>query len=365
MRMAMLSVLMCAFQQQSMAGEVIVTQGGNANIYVPNLACANDFTAGALFLRPGGSNDYAVLVNPLNPNVPTPLLSPFWEPKGIHPDFSPGFLLNYRHAFENSGNDVTFYWARLRTLDSSTFPVVRVPASAQQMAGPFWNIGPDSSTTSYADGQLKNSYDVLNAEVGKHVDFEHDLHIRFFTGISALWLQQKIAANFAGIDPIIGPYTLGTKTTSRYNAAGLRLGLDGEYEGWCNIKLVGLLAGDLYIGTEQPLTETVGTSSVLLNGGIPENHQSISHRRFVQLVPAIDTKLGVKYCLEYSDQKSFTVEAGYMASIYLNAIQNYVPSTYAPGTLGIVTGSVYLQSLTKSIDSFSLDGPYLNFTLNM
>ncbi len=348
-----------------MAGEMGAVKEEKFAVYVPNLPSSNEFTAGALFLRPGGSNDYAVLVSPFNPNVATPILSPSWQPEGINPDFSAGFLLNYRHVFSNSGSDINIYWAHLRASDNSSFPVNRNAPPAQQMTGPFWDIGPNAGPTSVASGQLKSDYDVLNVEIGKHVNFDPNLESRFFAGISGLWLQSKTIANFAGIDPILGLYHFGITTSTKYNAAGFRLGMDGEYQGWYNINAVGLLAGNIFIGSLQPSTTTEGAGSILATAGIPVNHQSISHKSFTQVVPSLDAKLGLKYSQQYANDKSFAIEAGYMASIYVNAIQNYVPSTLVPGSLGIVSGSVFLQSLIKTTESFSVDGPYITVSLKM
>lgn len=364
LRFAILSILMNPLYS-TMAAEIGVIKQSGFDVYVPNKLSSNEFTAGATFLRPGGSNDYAVLVFPFNPNVAAPILSPSWEPKGMNADFGAGFTLNFRHLFANSGNDINIYWAHLRTSDNDTFAVDRNPPPAQQMTGPFWNIGPDAGTTSAASGRLKNNYDVLNAEVGKNVKFDPDLKIRMFTGISALWLQQRTMANFSGTDPILGPYIFDINTKSKFNAAGMRLGIDGEYKGWCHIRPVGMLAGNVYIGSQQPSTDTVGAGSVLTAAGIPVNYQSISHDSYIQMVPALDTKLGLKYSRLYANDKSFAIEAGYKASVYINAMQNYVPSTYVPGSLGIVTGSVFLQSLIKTTDSFSVDGPYLNFSVKL
>lgn len=356
------SILMAPFQT-GIAGEIGAKEG-RFDVYIPNLPASNELSAGAIFLRPGGSNDYAVLVDPFNSNVPTPILSPSWQPEGIDPDFSAGFSLNFRHVFPESGNDINFYWAHLRTTDNGTFPVNRAAPPAQQMAGPFWNVGPDAGTTSAANGQLQYRYDVFNTDLAKHIYFDPNLKTRIFAGVSGLWLEQKIIANFSGIDPILGPYTFGITTKSKYNAAGIRLGIDGEYQGFYNINAVGLLAGNLYIGSQQPSTGATGTGSVLAGTGIPVNHQSISHKSFVQVVPALDAKLGLKYSRQSND-KLFSIEAGYMAAIYVNAIQNYVPSTYVPGSLGIVSGAVFLQSLLKTTDSFSVDGPYVTASLKM
>ncbi|CEK09942.1 Lpg1974 family pore-forming outer membrane protein [Legionella hackeliae] len=358
---AICNLLITSISHAGAMGDV----NNNFAVYVPNLPASSEFTAGAVFLRPGGSNDYAVLVSPFTPDVTTPILSPDWEPKGIDADFSPGFTLNYRYVFANSGTDFNLYWTHLHTSDDSTFPVNRNPPPEQQMTGPFWNVGPDAGPVSSAAGQLKNKYDVLNAEVGKHLNFGPNLKSRFFAGVSGLWLEQEIIANFGGTDPILGPFRFGISTKSTYNAAGMRLGMEGEYDGWHNINVVGLLAGNLFIGSQQPSTNSTGSGSVLAAAGIPVNYQSISHKSFVQVVPALDAKLGLKYSRQFANDKLFAIEGGYMASIYVNAIQNYVPSTYVPGSLGIVSGAMFLQSLVKTTDSFSVDGPYVTASLKI
>ncbi|WP_165474743.1 Lpg1974 family pore-forming outer membrane protein [Legionella nagasakiensis] len=361
---AVLGALMNPFHT-SLAGEMGSAKEGRFDVYVPNLPASNEFTAGAVFLRPGGSNDYAVLVNPFNPNVATPILSPSWEPKGINPDFNAGLLLNFRHVFSNSGNDINVYWTHLRTSDDATFPVSNAAPPEQQMTGPFWVIGPDAGPTRTARGQVKYDYDVLNVDLAKHVHFDPNLKSRFFMGVGGLWLEQKLIADFTGNDPVLGPYTFDITSTSKYNAAGIRLGMDGEYQGMYDINVVGALAGALYIGSQQPSYKTAGTSGTLTDAGIPVNHQAISHKSYVQVVPAVDAKLGLKYSRQFSNDKSFAIEGGYMAAIYVNAIQNYLPSTYVPGSQGIITGSFFLQSLLKATDSFSVDGPYVTASLKI
>ena len=333
------------------------------DVFVPNLESSNEFSIGGFNLRPGGSNDYAVLVSPLNQSVATPILSPSWEAKGFHPDFKTGFNLNFRHAFMNSGSDVNLYWAHLRTSDKNTFYVNRASSATQQMTGPFWNIGPSASPTSDASGELKNKYDVVNLDVAKHVSFDPKLKTRLFAGISGIRLESTNEANFSGIDPVLSLYSFGITSRSKYNALGMRFGMDGEYQGFYNINFVGSLAGNIYIGKNEPRTFSRGAGNILERSGISENYQYITHKKYTQVVPAVDAKLGVKYSKQFSNEKLFSLELGYMSSLYVNAIQSYVPSTYVPASLGIVSGSFFLQSLIKTTENFSLDGPYLTFSL--
>ena len=269
--------------------------------------------------------------------------------------------VNLKHIFPDSGNDINLYWAHLRTTDNASYPIRAGSPPETQMSGPDWTIGPDANTTRKTSGQVKYSYDVFNAEIGKHVNFDPNLKTRFFSGISGIWLQKQANAYFAGSNP----FTFNTLNQSRYNGAGIRLGLDGEYQGKYAINAVGLLAGNIFIGSQQPLTQMLGTSDILARSEIQVNHQFISHASYIQVIPALDAKLGLKFSRESSNDKSFTIEGGYMASVYVNAIQNYVASTYVPGTQGIVTGSVFLQSLMKTTESFSVDGPYIQASFKM
>ena len=67
----------------------------------------------------------------------------------------------------------------------------------------------------------------------------------------------------------------------------------------------------------------------------------------MQVVPALDAKPGLKYAYQAGNNATLTVEGGYMASIYVNAVQSDVPSTYVLGSAGMNTGAIFLQSLTK------------------
>lgn len=72
-----------------------------------------EFTAGALFLQPTGSNlDYAVL------GFPLPVNSPHWDVATVSPGYSTGFYLGGRYIFRHAVNDLQLNWAHLNTNDS-------------------------------------------------------------------------------------------------------------------------------------------------------------------------------------------------------------------------------------------------------
>ena len=329
----------------------------NFGVYVPNLAPSYEISGGALFLRPTGNNDYGVVVSPFNPAVTLPIEDPSWQVEGINPDYSAGFFLDLRYVFPNSGSDVNLYWAHLRTNDNtSTPPLENGNPPFFQMSGPEWEIGPDANPIRNITSQAKFNYDVLNGEFGKYLNLDPNLRTRLFAGISGLWLQEQLTANFSGPTDNLNFTNINT---SKFNGGGMRLGIDGQYPIYNNFNVVGLLAGDLFIGSQNPSSQFIGSSTLLAVSGIPTNFQSISHKSYIQLIPAVDAKLGLKYSYQSADNKTWSVEGGYMASIYVNAVQNYVPSTYVPGSAGINSGAIFLQGLIKTIENFTVDGPYV------
>ncbi len=63
-------------------------------IYAPNLPSSNEIAGGAVFFTPNQAiNDYAVFVNPFNPDITHPITNPVWQIRGINPDYSAGLFL--------------------------------------------------------------------------------------------------------------------------------------------------------------------------------------------------------------------------------------------------------------------------------
>ncbi len=324
------------------------------DIYVPNLESSNEYSGGAFFLRPSGAADYNVYTSPLNPDVTTPLFSPSWDAQDIALNFTPGFFFNFRHIFKNSGSDANLYWAHLRTSNSTTN--LAAPA---RFNGPYYQVGPEASAIHTASGQVRDAYDLVTLEVAKHVNIDPALTTRLLAGISGVWISEQMRTTFSGVPA----FTITTADISKFNGAGLRLGLDAAYLATSNLDIVGLFASSLFLGTERPSVLFTGMSDVLQLGGIPVNYQHISHDHFLQLVPAVDGKLGIKYHRFFEANYTVSFEAGYMGTFYFNALQKYEPANYADNSPGIDTGAIYLKSLSKLSLDFGVTGPYIMASL--
>ena len=326
------------------------------DIYVPNLERSNELSGGAFFLKPTGAVDYNVYTAPLNPTVATPLFSPDWYVQTVPSTFTPGFYFNYRHVFENSGNDVNLYWAHLRTSNSTSNG-----AAEHHFNGPLYQVGPEARAINFASAQNKYAYDIVNLEVAKNIYIDPSLQTRLLFGISGLFLNQELNSTFSGTPN----FSITSKEESRFDGAGIRFGLDGSYVVRPQLSVVGLFASSLFLGTGQPSITYTGVSDVLRISGIPVNNQNIYNKNYLQLVPAVDGKLGIKYFKPLESNRRFAVEAGYMGAYYFNVFQGVTPSNYADNSPGIDTGVIYLKSLIKVVKSFGLTGPYVTASLKV
>ncbi len=341
-------------------------------VYVPNLPKTTEITGGVIFLRPSiGGTNYNVHTYPLNFEVPTPLFSPSWVVQDISTSFSPGFLVNLRQTFENTGLDFNLYWVHLRT-DNTTHDT----AIGSSFNGPLYEIGPEASVIKNASGQLKTSFDVINADFAKHIHLDPHLQTRLLFGVTGIGLKVQQSGTFSGIPN----FTITQKTEAKLTGAGIRLGLDFDntldyklikginFKNW---SLIGAFTSSLILGESTPSLTFTGVSDILTLAGIPTNYQAIHQTSATLFIPGFDGKVGVKYRHKLQEQssshniKDLQVEIGYMGIVYLDAIHNVVPANYADNSPGIGTGVIYLKSINKLVENFALSGPYVTASLKL
>lgn len=331
--------------------------GTLCQVSVPNLECGFEFNASALFLRPSNRDlDYAILTHPL------PLLSPNWNVRAVRPINKIGFDVGVGYVIPNSGNDLQLSW---QNLDASKSASVRAIDGPTEFTGPLYQIGPNSVPVRESSGRAKFDYNVINLDAGQFVNFGNCTQARFFVGLNGAQLKQTLSANFKGIQAP-GLFSLTSKNISKYDGVGPRLGVKAKVEMCEGFGLMGQMAGSLLIGTMKPITKISGSSPDLANAGISVNHQAISTQSSTQVVPGVDAKLGINYFTSFNCDALFTIEAGYQLATYINAITAYNPTTLVTTPPGpIQTGSIFVNTLGKTVSNFSVSGPYLNFKVKM
>lgn len=150
-----------------------------------------EFTAGALFLQPTGSNlDYAVL------GFPYPVLSPHWDVGTVTPGYSTGFYLGGRYLSRSAENDVQLNWAHLSTNDADS-----LHAGSGQFTTPLFQSGPSAGqganpATQEAFATAQFNYDIINLDAGQTVHYGQRTDLRFFAGLSGGQLKETLNTSF-------------------------------------------------------------------------------------------------------------------------------------------------------------------------
>ena len=355
------------------------TTGAPLDIRVPNLCPGFQFHAGLLFLKPSADNlGYAVLTTEKNYASPVPLATPYWDIETLTPSFQPGLEVGTGYTFANSGKDVRVNWQHLRTSDSDAAAVTQ---SDGQWISPFSQTGPPTAD-SYdqinehagvnkllsADGKVNFSYDTVNLDFGQYVNVGSSLAFRLFAGLGYARLQERLVSSFFGAPPAADavfpesvPLVLSLNNTSTFSGVGPRLGLDTTYAVPGGLRLTGQLAGALLIGRTQPAQYLfTATAPELAAVGIAVNQERIGSPSYNHVVYAADARLGIGYMRVLPNRSVFTVEAGYLAAIYVKPFSGYETND---NILALQIGSLSTASMRHTLSDFTANGFYLNVGL--
>ncbi|HHT0594519.1 TPA: Lpg1974 family pore-forming outer membrane protein [Legionella anisa] len=327
-------------------------------VTIPDMNPGFEFNVSALYLQPIASNfGWSVTTTVL------PIPSPNWSVNVIEPDFSPGFNIGARYFFLNPGTDVQLNWSHLNTSDADE--VIVNPSS--QWVSPFSQTGTPPTQTGQITGisllkvgkvRLKFNYDSVHLDMGKFINLGSSLQTRLFTGLSALFLKEEINSTFNGL-PNLPIFNFNN--TSTYNGIGPRLGLNNTYRLYHKVHLVGQLAGSILYGKMQPAQyKFTGTSIELILAGINVNYEGLSNPGVNQIVPALDSKLGLSYTYLIKQTSQLTVELGYQGAVYFDALSSYETNT---NVIAIDSGSLSTSSAKHTHSNFSVGGPYITINI--
>jgi hypothetical protein len=342
-------------------------------VRVPDLTPGFAFHAGFLYLQPSADNlGWAVLTNVKNLASPAPIASPFWTIETLTPGYQPGFEIGGSYTFAGSGADVQVNWQHLRTSTSDSVAA----QEGIQWVSPFSQTGP-SSAQSFKDlgdsqgvnklrsaaGQVNFAYDAVNLDLGQHVAIGPLMRLRFFGGVSYARLQERLVSSFFGAPPDATatfpqnvPLSISLNSTSTYNGAGPRFGIDPTCELPGGFRLTGQLAGALLIGRKQPAQyEFTATAPDLAAVGIGVNREYIGSDAFTQVVYSGNAKLGLGYSYVFGSGSIFTLETGYLAAIYLDAFSTYETNH---NVLPLQVGSLSTASMRHTLSNFTVNGLY-------
>jgi hypothetical protein len=301
----------------------------------------------ALALKPSASNlHYAVQADPL------PILTPNWRTHDVHPDYHFAFDVGLRGELHHTNSSITLDWEHLDSLDSN-----HKYLPAEEMVGPFFEIGPDASDYAKAKGHAFFRFNEVNLDYRVLVNFGDRLKTELFAGVSFVKIRQITHAYFSDLS---GNNVRAIKVPSLFWGVGPQVGFDFCYRIVDGFQWVGKAMASLYTGRMKNHTDyKSGTPALIPLGITPPNQQRTEVSERSQVVPGFEGRLGLAYAYSFCRHYRFKLEVGYQAQIYLNAIQSADIGSQVILPPGIQnTVGVYARTFQRTLSNFGLTGPY-------
>lgn len=335
-----------------------IASASNLAVTIPDLKPGFEFNVAALWLKPAASNLNYVIYN-----KGLPLQSPSWTEREVHPDYSAGFELGMRYVMECiTGVDVDLTWTHLNTTDSDSVAA----DSTTYFLGPDYEIGPTGIPIRTASGSAQFQYNVVNLDVGQFVQFGNWMNMRFFGGLSTSMLREIVRADYRGntTGTYAGPFSTTQTVTADFNGIGPRAGIHTDVKIAQGFSILGEAAASAIFGSQATKTTYVSSAQQLLVVyGQTNNYQTIADERVFQVIPAFDGKIGLNYQYVFK-QMLFSISAGYQASVFVNAISQYLPQSLVAGS-PLETGGIFVATMAHKLSNYSVQGPFLNFALTL
>ncbi len=296
-------------------------------------------------MQPASGNlEYATLVSPL------PVPTPNWANQSLSPELSAACNVALRYLVPETAYDLQLTWTHLDASESAS-----VTAAPDQFVGPSFEIGPDASLFSIATGAVDFEYDAVNIDGGLFLSDGGTARVRIFAGLQYARIGEELSATFQSEDGLLSNANV---TDSLFNGVGPRLGLRAEclQDNFC---FVGEFGASALSGKMQSRIDFAATSPALAGLGItPPNVQALTSPEATQVIPGIDSKLGVGYTFCGHECGRFRIEAGYQAAVYVDAVSQYALSEVVTPPVDQSVG-VYLRTAERVQSNFTVHGPDL------
>lgn len=333
---------------------LLSAQPESPNIYLASPCYTFNGYYRALWLQPTASNlCYGAEADPL------PAPTPNWKIHDINTDYNYGYEVGLGAIIHDRNTKLKLSWSHFTSSDSNTKSL-----SSQDMIGPLFEIGPDSTPYNSARGRVNFDYDYACIDYGILVNFGCHLLSNFYLGISGAKIKQELVSKFVNPN---GTIRRTIKTPSRFMGIGPQFGVESQYSICRNFKLFGEASAALLVGGLSNHTTYKSYSPALANLGItPPNEQKTKVHHRTGVVPAFEGRLALGYtfkfqCLSCAD---FDLEAGYKGSIFINAVQttNIGSEVLTPPVLPDTVG-VYARTFRRDVSNFALAGPYVSLNV--
>ncbi len=355
--MSKLTVSIAAVTMAASLGAYAALPTGAApfQVVVPNMKSGIEFTLEGLYLQPTNSDfDYATSIVSSSGSSSTAT-----NISTVDPDYDLGFRIGLGYIFPDSGNDVQASWTHFshNNTDSinfgngSTFDVIT-------RAGSEYTSNDNSVTNLAVSSDADFKYDAVDLDVGQYISVGTRLQTRLFAGLRYAQVRNDLTDTYAGdfsgagdgtpalLAPI--PFSDVEVYNSKFTGIGPRFGVDATYHVGNCFGIVGHVAAALLVGRVE-----TSTNLSFQESGVSPSSVSVTADNQTRVVPAFDAQLGIDYTWPISNNaSSFTVEAGYQATQYVDAIDR-LNTTFDGSPVTRVTSGV------------GFNGPYLSLNYKM
>lgn len=335
------------------------------------------FHIAALYLKPNSNNlKYAVFVSGNQP------LHQSWHNQMINPGYSPALELGVNYGLPQSDYTVIADWLYLNASDSNSKQAAPGTAIATvQFVAPPYDVGPAVFSIKKASSTVNNNFSSVLLNMGRLFTYAPGVEVNFFGGLNVLKLDQTLRTVFsdnAGSPIIPGQayplppdprFRFQTKNTSDYLGIGPDFGVNIQYQSPYGLGVAGQLLATLTAGSISANDNFTSTSARLLALGVATSHQAITTPNTVQVVPGLDSRLGVFFNHAWNNCVDMSIEVGYRFAYYQNIISQISPDTLVQAGLDdtipeFATGTMAINSTTSSYSPFSMQGLYLDLEFN-
>ncbi|MDB2613869.1 Lpg1974 family pore-forming outer membrane protein, partial [Chlamydiales bacterium] len=291
--------------------------------------------------------------------IPLPLPTPNWRSLEIRPDLHFGFDIGLKVLFPGNHTTLQINWERLHASDSTSTEV-----SSENMVGPYFNIGPDSHPYKRAHGHVKHGFDEVTLSIGSQFDSCRGLKINYTGGVAITRIEETLTSTFSNNDWTV---VRGVYTPTEFIGIGPEFGADVSYNLCEGFSLTGESSMALLLGRGRNHTSYASITPELEVFDIPlPNIQHTEVPSRTQFVPAFSGKLGVSYTGCFSSCL-VTLDLGYQAQIYLNAVQSVEMSAEVvePTIIELPANEVGVFALgfRRTVSDFFLAGPYVTLKI--
>jgi len=236
-----------------------------------------------------------------------------------------GFRIDAGYHFEGAGSDLTIAYERHHSSESDStehdnglWPTLDHPAFTplEGFTTNGCNGNGGCTLASRAKGKVDFDYDAFDVLVGQKV-IGHKLYLHRFAGIRYASIDSDLDAEYEDIGEDCE--LIKVKHERSFRGIGPRLGMDAKYVLGNGFGIAAGIAGTLLIGkADLHMHEEIEGGY----GGL-DNEVDVEKDSYDHLVPELDGKLGIFFGNHFDNGVILSIEAGWRAMNYFNALDRF------------------------------------------